>query len=336
MAVPSIPPIRWGIIGCGSIATHAIAPAINWSPLAELSAVASRTEESAIREARETGAKRHFASYDELLADDDIEAVYIGLPNGLHREWTIKAAQAGKHVLCEKSMALSSTDVRAMIEAAERANVRLMEGFMFRHHPQWDVVRGAIKEGKLGEVRLVRGGLCGLLQDTQDHRWSATLGGGALYDVTCYAVNLARMIYGREPQSVSAMADMSTREKVDCTSTVLLNFGHNRLAVASGSLSTFNHQHCEIEGTRGRITVERPFIPGWEEAAVIVEYGMTRDRVRVGGANHFLHEIEHFSLCTRDMTRSLLPGEMGLHQSLVNEAIEQAWISGKTVEVLEA
>ncbi len=336
MPDPSTPPVRWGIIGCGSIATHAIAPAMSWSPLAELTAVASRTEEGAIRKARETSAKRHYSSYEALLEDDEVEAVYIGLPNGLHREWTVRSAKAGKHILCEKSLALSSADVRVMIDAAEDAGVHLMEAYMYRHHPQWDVVRGAIKEGKLGEVRLIRAGLCGMLQDTQDHRWSATLGGGALYDVTCYAVNLARMLYGREPVTVSAMADTSTREKVDCTSTVLLNFGHNRLAVASGSLATFNHQHCEIEGTRGRITVERPFIPGWEEAAVSVEYGMTRDRVRVGGANHFLHEIEHFSLCVRDGKRPMTPGENGIKQALVNEAIEQSWISGKSVEVLDA
>lgn len=328
--------IRWGIIGCGSIATHAIAPAMNWSPLCDLVAIASRDAEKAAAKARETGARRSYGSYAELLADPEIDAVYIGLPNGLHEEWTLKAAKAGKHVLCEKSLSLSSTSVRTMIAACEKAGVRLMEAYMYRHHPQWDVVRGAIKEGKLGEVRLVRAGLCGMLQETGDHRWSATLGGGALYDVTCYAINVSRMIYGREPVSVLAMADTSAREKVDVTSTALLNFGHNRLAVATGSLGTFNSQHCEIEGTRGRITVERPFIPGWEEAAVVIEYGMTRDRVRVGGANHFLHQLEHFSLCVIDPKRPIGPGEVGLQQQLVNEAVEQSWISGKTVEVMEA
>lgn len=325
--------VRWGIIGCGQIATHAVCPCLRWSAYCDLTAVAGRDTPAAQLKAREIQAKRSYGSYQELIDDPEIDAVYIGLPNGMHEEWAVKAAEAGKHVLCEKSMALNSAAVRRMIEAAEKNNVRLMEAFMYRHHPQWDVVRGAIAEGKLGDVRIVRAGLCGQLVDTVNHRWSATLGGGALYDVTCYGLNLARMIYRAEPHSVMAYADRNTREEVDRTSVVLLDFGHGRLAQLSGSLSTYNHQFCEIEGNRGRITVGHPFIPGWEKTRVVVEYGMNSDAVEVPGANHFFHMVEHFALCVLDPARPIAPGEMGLHQCLVNEAVEQSWIAGKSVEV---
>jgi len=235
-------PVRWGIIGCGSIATHAICPALRWSRLTTLEAVASRSIEAAREKAREIKAERAWGSYAELLEDPAVDAVYIGLPNGLHEEWTIRAAQAGKHVLCEKSLALNSAAARRMVEACRDANVLLMEGFMYRHHPQWDVVRSLIKDGKIGEMTMVRAGLFGQLSDTSNHRWSATLGGGALYDVTCYAVNVARMLFGREPISVIAIADNSTREGVDRTSAALLDFGYGRMAVGTGSLATFNHQ----------------------------------------------------------------------------------------------
>lgn len=327
-------PVNWGIIGCGAIATHAIAPALRWSRLTELVAVASRTVASAQAKAREVQAKRHYGAYEGLLADPDIQAVYIGLPNGLHEEWAIKAAKAGKHVLCEKSLALNSAAAAAMVAACEKAGVRLMEGFMYRHHPQWDIVRETLRSGRIGDVRIVRADLSGQLQDTENHRWSALLGGGALYDVTCYGANVARMIYGTEPLQVTALADCGTPERVDRTSATLMDFGHGRLALATGSLTTYNNQYCEVEGTHGRITIQHPFIPGWERAPVIIQHGMKREELETPGANHFLHMIEHFTMCVLDPKRPLLPGENGLKQTLVNEAIEQAWLAKKTVDVM--
>lgn len=327
--------VRFGIIGCGTIATHAVCPAIRWSEIAELVSVTTRDPARSQMKMREVQSVTYHDSYEDLLEDESIQAVYIGLPNGLHEEWAIRAAEAGKHVLCEKSLSLTSASVRKVVEACEKAGVRLMEAYMYRHHPQWDVVREAIKEGKLGDIRLVRAGLSGQLHDSENHRWSALLGGGALYDVTCYALNLSRMIYGSEPLKVTAMADCSTREGVDRTSSAILDFGYGRMAVVSGSLSSYNHQFCEIEGNRGRICVDHPFIPGWENTRVVIQHGMEQEEVDVHGANHFFHMIEHFSLCVLDPTRPVKPGENGLHQVLLNEAVEQSWIAGKTVDVAE-
>lgn len=330
------PPVRWGILGCGSIAEHAICPAIRWSPLSTLMAIASRDAAAAQTKAREVQAPRAYGSYDALLRDDEIDAVYIGLPNGLHEEWTIKAAAAGKHVLCEKSLALNSAAARRMVDACSSANVLLMEAFMYRHHPQWDHVREVLASGRIGDIVVVRAGLMGDLADTANHRWSARIGGGALYDVTCYGINVARLLYRREPVSATAIADRFTREGVDRTSTVMLDFGHGKLAVATGSLVSFNHQYCDIEGTRGRMTIRNPFIPGWDRTTISVQHGMNIDTIEVNGANHFLHQVEHFALCVQDRKRPLAPAEDGLANMLACEAAEQSWLSGKTVEVPEA
>lgn len=326
-------PVQWGVIGCGTIATHAVCPAIRWSKFATMAAVASRDPGRAQVLQRDLQAERWHETYDELLKDPDVEAVYIGLPNGLHHEWGIKALEAGKHVLCEKSLTLTSIEARALVELAKKKGLRLMEAFMYRHHPQWDTVRELMKSGKIGDVRLVRSGLSGQLQDTENHRWTQSLGGGALYDVTCYGLNLARYIFNREPLTVTAIADLNTRERVDQTSTAILDFGHGRVGMAAGSLSLFNHQYCEIIGSHGRILMEHPFIPGWENTRVVIQHGFDHEEVEVAGANHFLHMVEHFSLCVRDSHRPLTPGEDGLLQALLNEAVEQSWIAGKRVEV---
>lgn len=327
-------PVRWGILGCGAIASWAVCPALRWSPITELRGIASRSAARAEAKAREVEAPRAYGSYQEIVDDPDIDVIYLGVPNGLHEKWGTAALKAGKHVMCEKSLALSSAAARRMVEAAGQSGVRLMEAFMYRHHPQWNLVRDTINSGEIGEVVLVRAGLAGQLLDSDNYRWSSVLGGGALYDVTCYAVNLARMIMRREPLSVFSLADRNTVDEVDRTSTVVMDFGFGRLATATGSLSAANYQYCEIHGTRGSISVEHPFIPGWQATTVTIERGMNRDRVEVSGANHFLHEIEHFALCARDPGRPLSPAEDGLCQALVNEAVAQSWDSQKLTEVL--
>ncbi|MEQ8819650.1 MAG: Gfo/Idh/MocA family oxidoreductase [Sumerlaeia bacterium] len=331
-----VPPgkrVRWGIIGCGLIASHAVAPAIRWSKLSVLHRVGSRNRDRARLLANDLGAEGYCGSYEELLADPDIDVVYIGLPNGLHEEWAIRAFEAGKHVLCEKSLSLSLDSTQRIAAAAEKAGLRLMEAYMYRHHPQWDRVRDIVTSGRIGEIRSLRIGLAGLLRDTGDHRWNRVLGGGALYDLTCYGINAARFLFRREPIKVCAMADLTMEEQVDRTSKALLDFGDGRLATVMGSFVLSNHQYCDIEGTDGRIRVEHPFIPGWEQTGIVVEAGIEAQRIVIGGANHFLHQVEHVSLCVLDPSRTLLPGENGIAQAKANQATEEAFRTGRTVAV---
>lgn len=316
--------VRWGIIGCGNIARHAVCPAISWAEGACLEAVASREADRAARLAGELGAARSHPTYEALLADPEVDAIYIGLPNGLHEEWTIRALEAGKHVLCEKSLALDPNAAGRMIAAADRSGLRLMEAYMYRHHPQWEVVRGLLSEGAIGTIRFLRAGLMGdLTGNPQDHRWTAELGAGALFDVTCYGVNVARFLIGSEPVAIKAMADLHLAG-VDQTTAALLDFGEGTIALVNGSLNSFGSQHCEIVGTKGSIIVEKPFIPGWDPVKIRVKRAGGAEEIEVGGANHYLHMVEHFSRCVLDPARPLTPGENGGSQVKVLAGIVSA------------
>lgn len=303
--------VRWGILGCGSIATSAIVPAIRWAGGSDLVAIASRSLERAKQKCAEVGAPRAYGSYADLLADREIDAVYIGLPNGEHARWAIAAAEAGKHVLCDKSLALDPRDALAARKAFADRRLRLIEGFMVRHHPQWTLVRSLLDADAIGRVRHVRAVLRATLDDPKDHRWSKTLGGGALFDVTCYAINAARLVTREEPARARAFAAF-TSTGVDESTDALLQFPSGATASVHGSLRAPFEQSVVVSGDRGRIVVERPFVPHWDPVEVVVEPSGGARRVHaVGGANHFLHMIEHATRCFRDPDFLLFPAEDG-------------------------
>jgi D-xylose 1-dehydrogenase (NADP+, D-xylono-1,5-lactone-forming) len=325
--------VRWGVIGCGNIARHAVCPAINWAGGATLQAVASREGARASGLAGTLGAASCHGSYEELLADPAVDAVYIGLPNGLHEKWTLRCLEAGKHVLCEKSLALTLGEARTMGEAARARGLRLMEAYMYRHHPQWETIRALLRDGRVGEPRFLRAGLMGdLTGDPTNHRWSPTLGGGALFDVTCYGINVVRYLLGAEPLAVTAWGDMAC-EGVDRSTGAILDFGGGVSAQVHGSLVHFGHQFCEIVGTRGRIIVESPFIPGWEPTRIHLRDAGGDETFVAPGANHYLHMIEHFGLCMQDASRPLEPGEIGIPQAAVLQSIQQSITQGRRMDV---
>ena len=312
--------VRWGIIGCGSIATTAIAPAIHWADRNELLAVASRSQERADRKAAEVRAPRAYGAYEAVLADSDIDVIYIGTPNGEHARWAIAAAMAGKHVLCEKSLALDAKDALAMRAAFAEQKKLLVEAVMVRHHPQWTLVRQLLAADTIGRVRHVRAWLRATLDKPDDHRWSKTVGGGALFDVTCYAVNAARLVIGEEPSRTIGRATWApggTDESTDA----ILEFPGGAVASVHGSLTAPFEQGVVISGDKGRIVLDRPFIPNWDPTEVIVEQGSQRTAHAVGGANHFLHMIEHVGSCILDRGAPLFPAEDGVATVAACEAI---------------
>jgi predicted dehydrogenase len=315
--------VRWGIIGPGNIARHAVAPAIRWSSNGSLQSVASRSAARAAALALETGAESSCGGYDKLLERDDVDAVYIGLPNGLHEEWVLKAAAAGKHVLCEKAITFTAESATRMAEACNQAGVLLMEAYMYRHHPQWYHVRDRLYGGQIGDLRLIQAHLTGTLENAADHRWSTELGRGALYDVTCYGVNMARYVSGREPVAVSAKARLRA-PGVDESSAAVLEFDGGLVAVVSGSLAAHNSQGLRIIGTEGEIVVERPVIPGMESTPVRIHTKSGSEELTVGGANHFLHMVEHFASCVLSGSGLRYPGEDGVANTRVLEAIAKA------------
>jgi predicted dehydrogenase len=295
--------------------------------------VASRSPARTEERARAVGAPRAYGDYAALLADRDVDAVYLGLPNGEHARWAIAAAEAGKHVLCDKSLALSIEDARRMRAAFAARGLRLVEAFMVRHHPQWELARRLVAE--IGPVRGVRARLAGHLADRDDHRFSRELGGGALFDVTCYPVNAARFFAGAEPVRVQATARWRS-PGVDEETHALLELPGGAVAEVSGSLAAPPEQGLVVVGERGRVVLERPFIPGWEPVEVIVERAGRREVHAVGGANHFLHLVEHVANLVRDPRAPMEPAEDGVANVATLDAIRRAAETGAAAAVATA
>ena len=288
---------------------------------ADLVAVASRSLEKARTVAAKHGISRAYGSYDALLADPDIEAVYIPLPNDQHAAWTLRAIAAGKHVLCDKPVALSLADAVAMASAADAAGLRLQEGFMFRHHPQHGRVCEIIASGEIGEPVHFRGTFAYQANfDGDNIRMNTAQGGGAFLDVGVYPLNAARWFFG-EPAAVMAASRTDAATGIDLHTTVLLEWANGRTGTVTGGFDQPFITQYEIIGTSGTVTAERAFQVGESGVNVAVRGG---DSERVEAFAHFDQyalEIAHFSQCVRDPAKPLAPGENGVAQARVTDAV---------------
>jgi predicted dehydrogenase len=228
------------------------------SELSRVDAIASRSKEKADEAAESLRIGTTFGSYEELLADPSIEAVYIPLPNHLHLQWTLAAAEAGKHVLCEKPIAMNSDDARLMLQACESAGVLLMEAFMYRLHPMWLKVVELIETGAIGELRSVQTAFSYFNDDPNNIRNIPEVGGGSLYDIGCYAVNAARLLFGSEPTGVKSVVLRDPELGTDILTSALLDFGGGHSSFVC-STQMEDDQRVVVHGTTGRIVVEIPF-----------------------------------------------------------------------------
>jgi predicted dehydrogenase len=251
--------IRWGILGCARITRRGLVPGILASGTGVLHALASRDPATARAWATEFGVPRGHDSYEALLKDPDVDAVYIPLPNELHRPWVMAAADAGKHVLCEKPLALDAREAGAMVEHCRDRGVHLMEAFMWRHQPRTLDLRRLVREGAIGELRLIRSSFSFPIA-AGDWRLDPARGGGALWDVGCYGVNAARFFAGAEPAEVRSIAHVGPTG-VDLTLTALLAFPGGVLATVDCSFEQPYRCSCELVGTRGVIEVPDAFLP---------------------------------------------------------------------------
>ena len=250
--------LRFGILSTADIARKKVIPGMRTAPSVDVTAIASRDVAVAERVARELGIRRAHGSYEALLADPDVDAVYIPLPNTLHHPWTIRALKAGKHVLCEKPLALTSADAQRMVDACEAAGVRLMEAFMYRLHPTWVAVRELVEAGRIGRLQAVQSWFSYYNDDASNIRNILEYGGGALMDIGCYSVNLSRMLFGGEPLRVQASLRRDEATGVDVLTSAILDFegGH---ATFTCAIRTETDQRVEIYGTDGRISIWIPF-----------------------------------------------------------------------------
>jgi predicted dehydrogenase len=251
-------PVRWGVLGAANIALNKVIPAMQRGRASRIVAIASRDLAKARAAADRLGIPRAYGSYEELLADPDVEAVYNPLPNHLHVPWSIRAADAGKHVLCEKPIALSAAEARALLAARDRTGVQIGEAFMVRTHPQWERVRELIDADRIGELRVIVGHFSYYRRDFNDIRSRLDFGGGALMDIGCYPITLSRWLFDAEPLEVIAQIERDPDMQVDRLASGMLRFAAGQASfTCSGQLVP--HQRMQIFGTRARIEVEIPF-----------------------------------------------------------------------------
>ena len=251
--------LRWGILSTARIGRAKVIPAIQRAHRCEVVAIASRNAELGHDVAEELAIPRAHDSYEALLADPEVDAVYVPLPNHLHAAWSIAAARAGKHVLCEKPLALSVDDAERMIAAADEAGVLLMEAFMYRHHPSWVAALELVRSGRIGQLMAVQTWFSYFNDDPANIRNIFDAGGGALWDIGCYAVNLSRMLFESEPVRVLGSMRRDEASGTDVVSGAFLEFPGGGLASFVCSTRAEDDQRVDIYGTRGRIHIEIPF-----------------------------------------------------------------------------
>ncbi len=256
--------LRIGVLSTAKIATKKVIPALQLCQFAEVTAIASRTLESAQKAATELAIPKAYGTYEELLADPDIDAIYNPLPNDLHVPWTIKAAQAGKHILCEKPIALTAAEARTLIPIRDAAHVKIAEAFMVKSAPQWLRTEQLIREGRIGPLRLVTGTFSYFNDDPKNIRNQPAMGGGALMDIGCYLVFAARQLFSAaagqptEPTRVLALIDRDPNTHVDRLTSFLMDFPTGQALFSCGT-QLVSSQRVQAFGTTGRIELEIPF-----------------------------------------------------------------------------
>jgi predicted dehydrogenase len=250
--------LRWGILSTANIGTEKVIPGIQGAARCEVVAIGSRDGRLARSVADRLGIERAHGSYEALLADPDLDAVYIPLPNHLHAEWTMAAARAGKHILCEKPLAMTAADAERMAEVCAAEGVQLMEAFMYRLHPSWVAVRELVASGRIGRLTAVQSWFSYFNDDQTNIRNIREVGGGALYDIGCYNVNLSRMLFGEEPVHVSATIARDPVSGVDTTTSAILEF-ESGVATFTCSTRAEPDQRVHVYGTEGRISIGIPF-----------------------------------------------------------------------------
>lgn len=320
--------VRWGILGTAHIAERRILPAIARSETATVAAVASRDEDRARDFAARHGIPRAFGSYGALLDDDGIEAIYNPLPNSLHRPWTQRAAEAGKHVLCEKPLAVTAAEADAMVAACRAGGVLLMEGFMYRFHPQIDTVRRLVDAGAVGTLRVIRSAFTFTVTREDDIRLDAGLGGGGLMDVGCYCVNVSRLLLG-EPGRVFASAIYD--RGVDVALSAMLAFAGGAVSQFDCGLRAPYRQFCELVGTEGTITLGRPFQPEEDPARITLRRGRDEEQIDVPATNQYMLMIDHFGACLRAGAPPRFPAQDAVANMRVIDAVRESAQSGQPV-----
>lgn len=305
--------LRWGLLGTARISRKLIPP-LRSSARNRLHAVASRSEQRAEEYAREWEIPAAYGSYRALLEDESIDVVYVPVPNHLHAEWSVRSLRAGKHVLCEKPLALTEEEVDEIERVAEQTDRVIAEAFMYRHHPQTRRIRTLVREGAIGTLRLLRSTFTFSLRRPEDIRWEPDKGGGSLWDVGCYPVSFVRYVTGREPIQCFGEQRIGTTG-VDVQFTAQMEFPNGTYAQIDAGFEAPERKHSELVGTEGVLRIPNTFKPGLSPALRLVREGEV-ETIRIEGEELYAGEIE-------DMADAVLEGEsprIGLRESRGNVA----------------
>jgi predicted dehydrogenase len=324
--------VRWGVLSTANIATEKVLPAMQQGTYCDITAIASRSLEKARAAATQLGIPKAYGSYEELLADPEIEVIYNPLPNNLHVPWSIKALQAGKHVLCEKPIALTAAEAQALVDAARQyPHLKVMEAFMYRFHPQWQRARQLVREGKIGALRTIQSFFSYYLDDPHNIRNRAESGGGGMLDIGCYTISLARYIFDAEPQRTFGIVEYDPQLKVDRLASGVLDFGRGTATFTCGTLLT-PYQRVNIFGTEGRVEIEIPFnAPHDRPCKIWLEQGDEIEEILLDTCNQYTLQGDQFSQAVLNDTEVPTPLEDAVANMKVIEAVFRSAKSGSWV-----
>ncbi|MBP2240260.1 putative dehydrogenase [Cytobacillus eiseniae] len=313
--------IKWGILGTAKIAMEQVIPAIQRSSNGVVAAIASSSGK-AVKIASQFNIPHSYESYEDLLADPEIDAVYIPLPNHLHKEWAIKAANARKHVLCEKPAALNTEDVKAMVSACMANDVLFMEGFMYRFHPQHTKVKELIQDNVIGDIKMLHANFSFYMEDRKGNiRLNRQLGGGVIYDIGCYCIHSLRYILEAEPIQMSVIGEMND-EGVDTSASVIMTFPNNVQAMFMCSFDAMLKNEYEIIGSKGSIRVPFAYRPDLNAGKGIVQLVLENEfREYVIDGDQYKFEVEHFADCIQSNREPVSSGDHAISNMRVIDAL---------------
>ncbi len=328
--------VRWGVLGVAKIATQKVIPAMQLGNLSEIVGIASRDLNKARKAAADLKIPKAYGSYEDMLADPEIEAVYNPLPNHLHVPWSIRAAEAGKHVLCEKPISLTVAELRTLMEARDRTGVKIGEAFMVRTHPQWLRVREIVQSGKIGDLRAVMCGFSYFNRDPANVRNVEDWGGGGLMDIGCYPIQISRFLFGQEPVRVVGHLESDPDFRTDRLSSAILDFptGH---CVFTCSTQLVPYQRVQIFGTKGRVEVEIPFnAPPDRPCRLFIDtgadvFGSGIQTEVIPTCDQYTIQGDEFSRAVREGGEVPTPledslGNMQVIENLFRSAKENSWV----------
>lgn len=326
--------VKWGVLGVANIAVKKVIPAMQNGEWSKVTAIASRDLAKAESAAEQLKIAQAYGSYEELLADPNIEAVYIPLPNNLHVEWTIKAAVAGKHVLCEKPISMTVAEALPLLKVRNDTRVRIEEAFMVRTHPQWVATLNMIREGRIGTVRSIAGYFSYNNRDLKNIRNIRETGGGGLMDIGCYMIFFARLIFGAEPKRVVSLIDEHPETNTDILTSALLDFPAGQATFTCSTRIT-PYQRIQIIGTEGRIEVQIPVnAPPDLPCKVFLDDGseLTGGSIQTfefGPCDQYTEQGDQFSQAIREGKEQSLSLEDSIKNMAVIEAIFRSAKTGR-------